>query len=149
MLSIVDSCEYKLVDANTITASVFSCICFDSSGNYKPAAYDNAVAGCSSAYPDDSTDFGFWLPGFCTNTNYATETAAASSTMAGASATAVVGLTSSPTVNAIGKVIYKCLSEYESLLIRTEWAFFNSYLKSGRFAEYHDFEPDIDYSCSN
>ena len=111
MLSIVESCESKLIDANTITASVFSCLCFDGSGNYAPAVYDNAVAGCSSEFPDESTDFDFWLPGLCTNTNYAADTVAASS--AGASATAVVGLTSTPTITTSGGVIDECLSEYE------------------------------------
>jgi hypothetical protein len=113
MLSIVDSCESKLLDANTITASVYSCLCFDGSGHYVPAVYDNAVSECSSQFPDDSTDFDFWLPGFCTNTNYATDTAAASSTMAGASTTAVGGLTGIPTVTTSAGVIDKSLSEYE------------------------------------
>ena len=102
MLSIVESCESKLIDANTVTASVFSCLCFDSSGNYLPAAYDNAVSGCSSAFPDESTDFDFWLPGFCTN--FVTGTAAESSTTSSASAPAVV-LTSTPTVTNSGGVI--------------------------------------------
>jgi hypothetical protein len=113
MLSIVESCESKLLDANTITASVYSCFCFDGSGKYVPAVYDNAVSECSSEFPDASTDFDFWLPGFCTNTNYATDTAAAGSTTAGASATTVVGLTGTPTGTTSGGVINECLSEYE------------------------------------
>ena len=131
MLSIVESCESKLVDANTVTASVFSCLCFDGSGHYVPAVYDNAVAGCSSAFPSESTDFTFWLPGICTDTNYATDTAAASSATAGASTT-VVGLTGTPTVTTSGGVINECLSEYELLLIRIGWIFFRSYAEAGR-----------------
>jgi hypothetical protein len=97
MLSIVDSCESKLLDANTITASIFSCFCFDSSGNYAPAIYDNAVAGCSSAFPQDSTDFDFWLPGLCTSSDFATSTPAAS-TITEASTTEGVGFTGLDTV---------------------------------------------------
>ncbi|KAE9374253.1 hypothetical protein N431DRAFT_335436 [Stipitochalara longipes BDJ] len=114
MLSIVESCESKLVDANTITASVFSCLCFDGSGKYAPAVYDNAVAGCSSAFPTESTDFDFWLPGFCTNSDFATGTAAVSSTTAGVTTTTAVGFTgtttretgfsSSPTLNPGGLI---------------------------------------------
>ncbi len=81
MLSIVESCDYKLInDDNTITASVSSFLCFDASGNHAPAVYDNAVAGCSSAYPDLSVDFDFWLPGICTG---AAPAAAASTTARG------------------------------------------------------------------
>ncbi|KAF4624344.1 hypothetical protein G7Y89_g13826 [Cudoniella acicularis] len=47
-------------------------------------------------------DFGFWLPGICTDTNYATNTAAAITTTAGGSPTAVVGITSNPTGTASG-----------------------------------------------
>jgi hypothetical protein len=130
MLSIVDSCESKLLDANTITASVFSCLCYDGSGNYIPAVYDNAVAGCSSALPTDSADFGFWLPGLCTDANYATNTAAGSTT-AGGSATAVGGLTGTPTITSTG-VIDECLSEYDLLLIKIGKIFFKPCSESER-----------------
>ncbi|KAN0102812.1 hypothetical protein V8E51_011125 [Hyaloscypha variabilis] len=96
VLSIVESCEYKLPSANTITASMSSCFCHDASGNYAPAIYNNAVAGCSSDFPDESTDFAFWLPGLCTGAAVATGTAASST--AGISTTAVVVPTSPPTV---------------------------------------------------
>jgi hypothetical protein len=108
MLSIVESCEYKLTAANTVTASIFNCLCFDNSGNYVPSVYDNAVAGCSSVFADQSTDFDFWLPGFCTDTEYATETAAGMSTTAGGSST-LIGLTGIPTVTSTGGVIDECL----------------------------------------
>jgi hypothetical protein len=106
VLSIVESCEYKLPSANTITASMSSCFCHDSSGNYAPAIYNNAVAGCSSDFPDESTDFAFWLPGLCTGAAVATGTAASST--AGVSTTAVVVPTSPPTVPLTTSVI----SEY-------------------------------------
>jgi hypothetical protein len=106
VLSIVESCEYKLPSANTITASMSSCFCHDASGNYAPAIYNNAVAGCSSDFPDESTDFAFWLPGLCTGAAVATGTAASST--AGVSTTAVVVPTSSPTVPITTSVI----SEY-------------------------------------
>jgi hypothetical protein len=149
MLSIALSCEEKLVDAATITASVFNCLCFDGSGKYVPTFYDNAVAGCSSQYPDQSTDFDFWLPGFCTNSNYATNAAPAASTTVGGSATVVAGLTGIPTTNTIGAVSHDCLWKFEVLLMRIGWVIFDSYSESRRSEKHYDFEPDFDYSCSN
>jgi hypothetical protein len=66
--------------------------------------YDNAVAGCASEFADQSTDFDFWLPEFCTDTEYATETAAGMSTAGGGSST-LIGLTGIPTVTSTGGVI--------------------------------------------
>jgi len=145
MLSIAISCEIKLGDAASITASVFSCLCYDNSGKYKPAVYDNAVAECASKDSEQSTDFDFWLPGFCTGSGYATETGAAASTTAGGSP---IVLTGTPTAATNTGVSDECLSEYELLLIRIDTlrAFFKRDSKSGRF---YDFEPYIDYSCSN
>lgn len=148
MLSIVLSCESKLGDAASVSGSVFSCLCFDNSGKYKPTVYDNAVAGCSSKYSDQSTDFDFWLPGFCTGSSYATDTGAAASTTGGGSA---IGLTGVPTVATNTGVNNGCLSEYDLLLIRIDTlrAFFKPDSKSGRLDKFYDLEPYIDYSCSN
>jgi hypothetical protein len=80
LLSIIASCESKLLDANSITASVFNCFCFDGSGKYAPAIYDNAVAGCPDALSQDADASDFYISGFCTASNLATATTAASTT---------------------------------------------------------------------
>ena len=108
MLSIALSCESKFTDLNPVTASIYNCLCFDNSGNYVPSVYDNAVAGCASESGDQITDLDFWMPGFCTNTEYATETAAGMSTTGGDSPT-IIGLTGIPTVTSTGGVIDECL----------------------------------------
>ena len=97
LLSIIASCESKLLDANSITASVFNCFCFDGSGKYAPAIYDNAVAGCPDALSQDSDATDFYISGFCTASNLATATAAASTTTV-VSTTSVVGNTGLGTV---------------------------------------------------
>jgi len=104
LLSIVESCESKLIDDNTITASVSSCLCHDGSGNYAPTIYDNAVAGCSSALPEDSTDFGFWIPGLCTGA-LATGTGAASTTTVVSTTNPLSGFTGLGTVTVTNGVI--------------------------------------------
>jgi hypothetical protein len=108
MLSIALSCESKFTDASPVTASIYNCLCFDNSGNYVPSVYDNAVAGCASELADQTTDLNFWLPGFCTDTEYATETAAGMSTTGGGLST-LTGLTGIPTVTSTGGVIDECL----------------------------------------
>lgn len=105
LLSIVESCESQLIDDNTITASVSSCLCHDGSGNYAPAIYDNAVAGCSSAFPEDSTDFGFWIPGLCTGATVATGTGAATTTLVANTNTNPFGSTGLGTVTVTNGVI--------------------------------------------
>jgi hypothetical protein len=73
--AIINSCAHKLGTAVANTASAFSCICYDNSGNYVPSSYDDAASSCSSyavtAFTTQGNALEAYIAGFCTDTLYA------------------------------------------------------------------------------
>lgn len=78
---IVTSCEPKLLSVATkdplsLNSAVFSCICFDNSGDYVPKSYDDAAVSCAdymlSALHTTVNSFLQYAAGFCSDTAYAT-----------------------------------------------------------------------------
>ncbi|KAG0647051.1 Ferric reductase B [Hyphodiscus hymeniophilus] len=74
--SLYTSCAATLQDSIYTTSAVWSCICFDSFGNYAPAVYDNAAASCwdylQSIDSETSQAYVQYWTDFCTNPPFAT-----------------------------------------------------------------------------
>lgn len=73
--SIVQSCAPKIATEATVSSVVFSCICYDGSGNYAPTIYGDAATACTnyilSAYSTQGNAFVAYAAGFCTNPSFA------------------------------------------------------------------------------
>jgi len=73
--SIVESCAPKIATEATVSSVVFSCICYDNSGNYAPTIYGNAASTCTdytlSAFSTTGNAFVQYAAGFCTDPSFA------------------------------------------------------------------------------
>jgi hypothetical protein len=75
MESIVSSCGDKIQTQITVSSIVFSCICYDNSGNYAPSIYGDAASSCAdfllSAYSTTANAFIQYAASFCTDPSFA------------------------------------------------------------------------------